>query len=146
MCHPYFPQSSKSFSGLLDSDFHNLTCSSTSSTSTRELKSHHHQQSPMRVEGIHTRGCCPLPRRYRFTTLLSPPQCHAVFGTMPHALGSVVQSPVCRPGTLSPPLWGRLVWILEAFRFFLIVADPFKKVNTAITPNSFSCSSFSLVH
>jgi hypothetical protein len=28
MCHPYFPQSSKSSSGLLDSGFHILTCSS----------------------------------------------------------------------------------------------------------------------
>jgi hypothetical protein len=30
----------------------------------RELNSHH-QQSPMRVEGVHTAGCCPLPWRDR---------------------------------------------------------------------------------
>jgi len=35
-----------------------------SPTRTGELNSHH-QQSPMRVEGIHTTGCCPVPRRDR---------------------------------------------------------------------------------
>jgi hypothetical protein len=29
---------------------------------TGQLNSHH-QQSPMRVEDIHTTGCCPVPRR-----------------------------------------------------------------------------------
>jgi hypothetical protein len=35
-------------------------------------------------------------------TLLSPPQCRAAFGTMPHTLASVDPSPVCRPRTLPP--------------------------------------------
>jgi hypothetical protein len=41
-------------------------------------------------------------------TVLSPRQCHAAFGTMPHTLSSVDQSPVCRPRTLCPPQPGRL--------------------------------------
>jgi hypothetical protein len=69
----------------------------------RELNSDH-QQSPMRV------GCCPycpycgvLPGALKgsFVTLISPPQCYAAFGTMPHILASVDQSPVCRPRALS---------------------------------------------
>jgi hypothetical protein len=40
-----------------------------------------------------------VPKVY-LTTLLSPPQCHAAFGTMPHTLASVDQSPVRRPSTL----------------------------------------------
>jgi hypothetical protein len=43
-----------------------------------------------------------------FATLLSPPQCHSTFGTMPHTLASVYQSPVCVPRALPPPLRGRL--------------------------------------
>jgi hypothetical protein len=35
-------------------------------------------------------------------TLLSPPQCHAALGTIPHALALVDQSPVCYPKTLPP--------------------------------------------
>jgi hypothetical protein len=71
-------------------------------TRTGELNSHH-QQSPMGVVGIHTMGCCPVPRRdHLFTTLLSPPQCHVAFGTMPHTLATVEQRPVCCPRTLSP--------------------------------------------
>jgi hypothetical protein len=35
-----------------------------STTRTGELNSHH-QQSPIRVEGIHTTGCCPVHRRDR---------------------------------------------------------------------------------
>jgi len=31
----------------------------------RYILARHHQQSPMRVEGIHTTGCCPVPRRDR---------------------------------------------------------------------------------
>jgi hypothetical protein len=33
---------------------------------------------------------------------LSPPQCHAAFGTMLHTLASVDQSPVCHPRTFPP--------------------------------------------
>jgi hypothetical protein len=33
-----------------------------SPTRTGELDSHY-QQSPMRVKGVHTTGCCPVPRR-----------------------------------------------------------------------------------
>jgi hypothetical protein len=69
-----------------------------SPTRTRELNGHH-QQSPMRVEGIHTAGYCP---KVSFATLISPPQCHAAFGTMSHTLASVDQSPVRRPRTLVP--------------------------------------------
>jgi hypothetical protein len=35
-----------------------------SPTRTGQLNSHH-QQSPMRVEGIHMTGCCPVPQRDR---------------------------------------------------------------------------------
>jgi hypothetical protein len=35
-----------------------------------------------------------------FATLLSPPQSHAAFGTMPHTLVSVDHSPVRRPRAL----------------------------------------------
>jgi hypothetical protein len=38
-----------------------------------------------------------------FATLLSPPQCHPAFATMPHAFCSADQSPVCRPRTAHPP-------------------------------------------
>jgi hypothetical protein len=69
-------------------------------TRTWELNSHH-QQSPMRVEGIHTYdGVLPGTPKESFATLLSPPQCHADFGTMPHTLASVDQIPVRRFGTL----------------------------------------------
>jgi hypothetical protein len=34
--------------------------------------------------------------------LLSPPQCHAAFGTMPHTLASVDRSHVCCPRMLPP--------------------------------------------
>jgi hypothetical protein len=41
-----------------------------SPTRTGELNSHH-KQSPMRVEGIHTTGCCPVPRRDGYDTAIS---------------------------------------------------------------------------
>jgi hypothetical protein len=59
--------------------------------------------------GRHTYdGVLPGAREGSLATLLSPPQCHAAFGTMPHTLASVDQSPVCRPRTLPPPRQGRL--------------------------------------
>jgi hypothetical protein len=37
-----------------------------------------------------------------FATLVSPPECNAAFGAMPHAFSSVDQSPVRHPRTLTP--------------------------------------------
>jgi hypothetical protein len=37
-----------------------------------------------------------------FSTLLSPPQCHAIFGTMPHTLALLNQSPVCHRRVFCP--------------------------------------------
>jgi hypothetical protein len=85
------------------------------STRARELISHR-PESPMRLKVKHTTGCCPVPRMF---FLLSPPQCHEAFGTMPHTLTSVDQNPVCRPRTFHPPrgrLWlgfGRVVYIYK---------------------------------
>jgi hypothetical protein len=45
-----------------------------------------------------------------FVTLLSLPQWHAAFGTMPHTLASVDQSPVHRHRMLTPPRRGCL-WL-----------------------------------
>jgi hypothetical protein len=45
------------------------------------------------------RGVAGVPK-CSFTTLLSPPQCHAAFGTMPYTLASVDKSPVCRHSKL----------------------------------------------
>jgi hypothetical protein len=54
----------------------------------------------MRREGIHTCDVVLLGApKGSFSTLLSP-QYQAAFGTMPHILASVGQSPVRRPGTL----------------------------------------------
>jgi hypothetical protein len=54
-------------------------------------------------------GVLPGAPKGSFATLLSPSQCYAAFGTMPHTLASVDQSPVCRPRTSPPPsLQGRL--------------------------------------
>jgi hypothetical protein len=64
-------------------------------TTTGELNSQH-QQSPMRWKA----GVLPGAPKGSFATLLSPPLCHAAFGTMPHTLASVDQSPVRRPWTL----------------------------------------------
>jgi hypothetical protein len=51
--------------------------------------------------GGHTHdGVLPGALKGSFATLLSPPQCHAAFGTMPHTLAAVDQSPVCRLRTL----------------------------------------------
>jgi hypothetical protein len=53
--------------------------------------------------GRHTYdGVLPCAPKGSFVTLLPPPQCHAVFGTMRHTLASVDQSPVCCPRTLPP--------------------------------------------
>jgi hypothetical protein len=54
----------------------------------------------MRVEG-RMRGAAWFPEGI-FATLLSPPQCHAAFRTMPHIMASAAQSPVRHPRTLSP--------------------------------------------
>jgi len=50
----------------------------------------------------------PAAPKGSYVTLLSPPQCHAAFGTMPHTLASMDQSPVRRPRTLPPLLRGHL--------------------------------------
>jgi hypothetical protein len=47
-------------------------------------------------------GVLPGAPKGSFATLLSPPQWHAAFGTMPPTWASVDQNPVCRPRTLSP--------------------------------------------
>jgi hypothetical protein len=47
-------------------------------------------------------GVLPGVLKGSFATLLSPPQCHAAFGTMPHTLATKDQSPVWRPRTLPP--------------------------------------------
>jgi hypothetical protein len=50
------------------------------------------------VGGRHTYdGVLPCTPKGSFATLLSPPQCHADFGTMPHTLASVDQSLLCCP-------------------------------------------------
>jgi hypothetical protein len=55
--------------------------------------------------GRHTYGwVLPGTSKGSFATLLSPPQCHAAFGTKPHTLALVDQSPVRRPRTLPPSL------------------------------------------
>jgi hypothetical protein len=48
-------------------------------TRTGEVNSHH-QQSPMRVEGIHTTGCCPVPWRDRLWHF-----CHHLSAVQPSA-------------------------------------------------------------
>jgi hypothetical protein len=71
-----------------------------SPTRTGELSSHH-PQNPMRVEDIHTTGCCPVPRRdrlwhYHLLIAMQPSaRCLA-----PWLRGS---DPVCSPRTLHPP-------------------------------------------
>jgi hypothetical protein len=64
------------------------------------------KQSPAakpHVGGRHTHnGVLPGAPKGSFATLLSPPQCHVAFGTMPHTLAPVDHSPVCRPRTLPP--------------------------------------------
>jgi hypothetical protein len=52
--------------------------------------------------GRHTYDRVPGALKGSFVTLLSPPQCHAAFGTMPHTLASVDKSPIRRPSTLTP--------------------------------------------
>jgi hypothetical protein len=43
-----------------------------------------------------------------FATLLSPPQCHAAFGTMPHTLVSVDKDSICHPRLLTSSQQGCL--------------------------------------
>jgi hypothetical protein len=58
---------------------------------------------------IHTcDGMLPRAPKGPFATLLSPPQCYAAFGRMPHTLASVDHSPVCCTRTLPHPLLGSL--------------------------------------
>jgi hypothetical protein len=47
-------------------------------------------------------GVLPSTPNGWLASLLSPPQCHAALGTIPHTLASVDQSPVRRPRTLPP--------------------------------------------
>jgi hypothetical protein len=54
----------------------------------------------MRVEGIV--GVLPGTSMGSFATLLSPPHCHAAFGTMPHIVASVEQNLVYHSRTLPP--------------------------------------------
>ena len=54
----------------------------------------HCPQSPMQTEGLHTMGCGLVPQGDRFMTLVSPPQCHAAFSTVPSTLAWVAS--VCR--------------------------------------------------
>jgi hypothetical protein len=53
-------------------------------------------------------GVLPGALKRSFVTLLSPPQFHAAFGTMPHTLATVDLSPDRCPRTLPPPRRGRL--------------------------------------
>jgi hypothetical protein len=52
------------------------------------------------ASGRHTYNRVLGSQKGSFATLLSPPQCHAAFGTMPHTLASVDQSPVSHPRML----------------------------------------------
>jgi hypothetical protein len=77
-----------------------------SPTRTGELKS---SPAEPHTGGRHTYDrVLPGAPKGSFVTLLSPPQCHADFDTMPHTLASVDQSHVCRPRTLPLPRRGRL--------------------------------------
>jgi hypothetical protein len=63
------------------------------------------QSSPAEphMGGRHTYGgVLPGDPKGSFVTLVSPPQCHAALGTIPHALASEDQSPACRHRTLPP--------------------------------------------
>jgi hypothetical protein len=68
-------------------------------------------------------GMLPCAPKGLCATLLSPPQCHSAFGTMPHTLASLDHSPVRRPRTFpssaagTPENWicggggGYLCWV-----------------------------------
>jgi hypothetical protein len=77
-----------------------------SHTRTRELKSP--PAEPHAGGKLAYNGVLLVAPKESFATLLSPPQCHAAFGTLPHTLASVDQSPVCRLMTLAHPRRGRL--------------------------------------
>jgi hypothetical protein len=77
-----------------------------SSKRTGELKS---SPAEPHTSGRHTYDrVLPGAPKGSFVTLLSPPQCHADFDTMPYTLASVDHSPVCRPSNLPLPRRGRL--------------------------------------
>jgi hypothetical protein len=60
------------------------------------------------VGGRHTHDrVLPGAPKGSFVTLLSPPQCHAAFGTMSHTFAVVDQSPVRRPRTIPSSLTRR---------------------------------------
>jgi hypothetical protein len=78
-----------------------------SPTITGEMNSHH-PQSPMRVEGIHTTGCCPVPRRDRLrhcchhlSTMQPSARCLTPWLRWTRALFAVL-------GRYPPPQRGRL--------------------------------------
>jgi hypothetical protein len=63
-----------------------MSCGPYQSHKTRVIKQSPPAE-PTRVEGIHTYdGVLPGAPKGPFATLLSPPPCHAAFGTMPHTL------------------------------------------------------------
>jgi hypothetical protein len=75
-----------------------------------------HQQSPMWVEGIHTAGCCPVPRRGCFR------HCYRHLTAMQNSAWFRFLFPVL--GRYHPPLGGRLCvgfvglinWLAMSFR------------------------------
>jgi hypothetical protein len=82
---------------------------------TGELNSHH-QQSPMRVEGIHTTGCCPVPRRDRLR------HCYHYLSVMQSSARCV--TPWLGPRTLLLRDGDAWDWVFEAF---------FWQINTEIS-------------
>jgi hypothetical protein len=70
------------------------------STTRTEVLTIYHPPQP-HVSGRHDRVVPSAPKG-SFMILLSPPQCHAAFGTMTHTLASVDQSPVLCPRTSRP--------------------------------------------
>lgn len=62
-----------------------------------------HLQGPVRQKALIRQGAASAPKG-PLLTLLSPPQCLAPFGTIPHTSASVDQNPVHHPRTLPPVL------------------------------------------
>jgi len=53
-----------------------------------------HRSPSTQTEGLHTAGCRLVPGRESFTALLSLPQCHAAFSTIPSTLAWLDQKPL----------------------------------------------------
>jgi hypothetical protein len=66
----------------------------------------HHPQSPYGGKALMREWVLPDAPKGSLTTLLSPPKCHAAFGTIRHTLASLDQSPIRRPNIYPLPRQG----------------------------------------